>query len=131
MHSKSQKNGEGSLPVTLGLAQSEQFPPEQKQIENKNLKRITKITYPALALLALPCFALSPTAAGKPPPPAPAPNPNFVYKDGSGKKQSVEVVDKYCPKEIVDPFAKVDSRIDPKLRRAATIAEERAHAHSL
>ena len=94
------------------------------------MKRITKITYPAFALLALACFVLSATAEGKPPPP-PAPNSKFVYKDGSGKKQTVEVVDKYYPKEIVEPFAKVDSRIDPKLRRAATIAEERAHAHSL
>ena len=93
------------------------------------MKRITKITYPAFALLALACFALSPTAEGKPPPLAP--NPKFVYKDSSGKKQSVEVVDKFYPKEIAEPFAKVDSGIDPKLRRAATIAEERAHAHSL
>src|ERR1700746_3115599 len=60
-----------------------------------------------------------------------APTPKFNYTDTSGKKQSVEVVDKYYPKKIVKPFAKVDSKIDPKLRRAATIAEERAHAHSL
>ncbi|HEU0209361.1 MAG TPA: hypothetical protein VFQ78_10330 [Candidatus Udaeobacter sp.] len=60
-----------------------------------------------------------------------APKPTFNYTDASGKKQSVEVVDKYYPKKIVKPFAKVDSKIDPKLRRAATIAEERAHAHSL
>ena len=60
-----------------------------------------------------------------------APNPKFAYTDASGKKQSVEVVDKYYPKKIVEPFAKTDSQIDPKLRRAATIAEERAHAHSL
>jgi hypothetical protein len=60
-----------------------------------------------------------------------APNPKFVYTDASGKKQSAEVVDKYYPKRIVEPFAKADSNIDPKLRRAATIAEERAHAHSL
>src|SRR5215831_12163450 len=60
-----------------------------------------------------------------------APNPKFTYTDTSGKKQSVEVVDKYYPKKIVKPFAKVDSQIDPKLRRAATIAEERARAHSL
>jgi len=33
-------------------------------------------------------------------------------------------------KKIVHPFAG-DSKIDPKLRRAATIAEERARAHSL
>ena len=60
-----------------------------------------------------------------------APSPKFAYTDNSGKKQSVEVVDKYYPKKIVEPFAKVDTKIDPKLRRAATIADERAHAHSL
>src|SRR5215813_773369 len=60
-----------------------------------------------------------------------APNPKFSYTDPSGKKQSVEVVDKYYPKKIVQPFAKMDAKIDPKMRRAATIAEERAHAHSL
>jgi hypothetical protein len=59
-----------------------------------------------------------------------APKPKFGYTDASGKKQSVEVVDKYYPKKIVQPFAG-DSKIDPKLRRAATIAQERAHAHSL
>ena len=60
-----------------------------------------------------------------------APNPKFSYTDASGKKQSVEVVDKYYPKKIVQPFAKLDPKIDPKMRRAATIAEERARAHSL
>jgi hypothetical protein len=59
-----------------------------------------------------------------------APKPKFGYTDASGKKQSIEVVDKYYPKKIVQPFAG-DSKIDPKLRRAATIAEERARAHSL
>src|SRR5262245_48655700 len=60
-----------------------------------------------------------------------APNPKFNYTDPSGKKQSVEVVDKEYPKKIGQPFAKSDAQIDPKLRRAATIAEERARAHSL
>jgi hypothetical protein len=59
-----------------------------------------------------------------------APKPKFGYTDASGKKQSVEIVDKYYPKKIVKPFGN-DSKIDPKLRRAATIAEERARAHSL
>lgn len=59
-----------------------------------------------------------------------APKPKFGYTDASGKKQSIEVVDKYYPKKIVQPFHN-DSKIDPKLRRAATIAEERARAHSL
>jgi hypothetical protein len=60
-----------------------------------------------------------------------APKPNFVFTDASGKKQSAAIVDKYYPKKIVEPCAKMDSNIDPKLRRAATIAQERAHAHSL
>src|SRR5215831_19988640 len=60
-----------------------------------------------------------------------APTPKFNYTDASGKKQSVDVVDKYYPKKIVQPIGKVDAQIDPKLRRAATIAEERARAHSL
>jgi hypothetical protein len=59
-----------------------------------------------------------------------APKPKFGFTDASGKKQSVEVVEKYYPKKIVQPFSN-DSKIDPKLRRAATIAEERARAHSL
>jgi hypothetical protein len=59
-----------------------------------------------------------------------AQKPKFVYKDASGKKQSVEIVDKYQSKKIVHPLAKVDSQIDPKLCRAATIAQERARAHS-
>jgi len=59
-----------------------------------------------------------------------APKPKFGYTDASGKKRSIEVVDKYYPKKIVQPFGN-DAKIDPKLRRAATIAEERARAHSL
>ena len=56
--------------------------------------------------------------------------PRFVFKDAQGKTQSAEIVTQYQPKKIVYPLAKVDPKIDPKLRRAATIAEERAHAHS-
>jgi hypothetical protein len=52
----------------------------------------------------------------------------FGYTDASGKKRSIEVVDKYYRK-IVQPFRN-DSKIDQKLRRAATIAEERARAFS-
>lgn len=54
----------------------------------------------------------------------------FTFKDSDGKTQSAEVVTKYQPKKIVHPIAKVDSSIDPKLRRAATIAQERARTHS-
>src|SRR6184192_1669433 len=59
-----------------------------------------------------------------------APKPKFGYKDVSGKRHSVEIIDKYQPKKIVHPFAKLDPKLDPKLCRAATIAQERANAHS-
>ena len=54
----------------------------------------------------------------------------FIFKDADGKTDSAEVVAKYVSKKIVHPFAKTGSSVDPKLTRAATIAEERAHAHS-
>src|SRR5437899_4524954 len=54
----------------------------------------------------------------------------FVFKDADGKTDSVEVLTKYAPKKIVHPVAKADPSISSKLMRAATIAEERAHAHS-
>jgi hypothetical protein len=54
----------------------------------------------------------------------------FAFKDASGKATSVDVIETYQPKKIVRPFAKIDRQVDPKLMRAATIAEERAHAHS-
>jgi len=38
-------------------------------MENKNLKRIAKITYPGFSLLALACFTLSPTLRAVSPPP--------------------------------------------------------------
>lgn len=54
----------------------------------------------------------------------------FAFKDASGKTQSVPVVSDYYPKKIEHPLAKMDSSLNPKLMRAATIAQERAHAHS-
>ncbi len=40
------------------------------------------------------------------------------------------IVDRYQKKRIVYPMAKVDPRINPKLTRAASIAQDRAHARS-
>lgn len=55
----------------------------------------------------------------------------FSFKDAQGKTHSARVISKYYPKQIVHPFAKIDPSIDPKLMRAATLADERAHAHSM
>ncbi len=54
----------------------------------------------------------------------------FSFKTASGKRESVPVVSEYYPKRIVYPYAKVDRRIDNRLVQAATLAQERAHAHS-
>lgn len=54
----------------------------------------------------------------------------FVYKDSSGRVTSVRIIRHYWTKPIVHPFAKIDPRLDPKLARAATLAEERSSAQS-
>jgi len=54
----------------------------------------------------------------------------FSFKTTDGKRESVPVISQYYPKQIVYPYAKVDRRIDNRLVQAATLAQERAHAHS-
>jgi hypothetical protein len=54
----------------------------------------------------------------------------FIFRSADGKTDSAEIITKYQPKKIVRPFAKLDHSVDPRLTRAASIAEERAHAHS-
>jgi hypothetical protein len=54
----------------------------------------------------------------------------FSFTDASGKKESASVISKYYPKKIQGPLGKIDRRVNPNLLRAATIAQERAHAHS-
>jgi hypothetical protein len=56
--------------------------------------------------------------------------PQFVFTDRNGKTVSAPIVEEYQKNRIVHPIAKIDPRLDPKLTRAATIADERAHAHS-
>ena len=55
---------------------------------------------------------------------------HFSFKNSEGKKESAPVITQYYPQRIVYPFAKVDRHIDGRLMQAATIAQERAHAHS-
>lgn len=54
----------------------------------------------------------------------------FVYRNSTGQVTSVKIIHHYWTKPIVHPFAKIDPRIDPKLTRAATLAQERANAQS-
>ncbi|MDP9098972.1 MAG: hypothetical protein M3N48_08255 [Verrucomicrobiota bacterium] len=56
--------------------------------------------------------------------------PQFVFKDRNGKTVSAPIVDEYQKKKLVYPAARIDPRVNPKLMQAATIAQERSHAHS-
>ena len=58
------------------------------------------------------------------------PASRFSFRSADGKKESAPVITQYYPKQIVYPFGKVDRHIDGRLMQAASIAEERAHAHS-
>ena len=55
---------------------------------------------------------------------------HYTFKTPEGQRESVPVITHYYPNQIVRPLATADKHIDPKLMRAASIAEERAHAHS-
>jgi len=54
----------------------------------------------------------------------------FTYRDSSGQVNSAGVIPGYQPNKIVYPLAKIDPRLSPTMTRAATIAQERAYAHS-
>jgi hypothetical protein len=55
---------------------------------------------------------------------------HFSFKTPDGKKESIPVISQYYPKQIIYPYGKIDRHIDSRLMQAATIAQERAHAHS-
>jgi hypothetical protein len=58
------------------------------------------------------------------------PASRFSFRTPQGKQESVPVLSQYYPKQIVYPFGKVDKHIDTRLVQAASLAQERAHAHS-
>ena len=83
-------------------------------------------------------FSLSNTAvvnrpanhAAEQPRPAHAPLPQFTFTDANGQQSSVPFVEESEKRQLAAPFKKFDDRLDPALTRAATIAQERAHARS-
>jgi hypothetical protein len=54
----------------------------------------------------------------------------FYYQTPYGTTGSARIIRRYWRVPVVHPDARVDSRLDPRLRRAATIAQERANARS-
>jgi hypothetical protein len=133
---------QGLAPTTLNLVSAEQetkkdtAPPITKQpapaIKKKSVGAIKK--KPALATASASARVL----VSEPVRPIEKPFRSettqsvarYTYKTPQGKKESIPVITQYYPKQIVYPLAKIDRHIDSKLMQAATIAEERAHAHS-
>ncbi|MDQ6810102.1 MAG: hypothetical protein M3Z64_11875 [Verrucomicrobiota bacterium] len=76
------------------------------------------------------CFVAVTAAHALPAPKHILPTPKFTLKDPAGGLETVEVVQSYQPDKIVHPVAKQERGMNPRLLRAATIAQERAHAHS-
>jgi hypothetical protein len=58
------------------------------------------------------------------------PYSRFSFKSPEGKRESVPIISQYYPRQIVYPYGKIDRHIDTRLMQAASIAQERAHAHS-
>jgi hypothetical protein len=54
----------------------------------------------------------------------------FYYRTPAGSTGSARIIRHYWNMPVYHPDAQVDSRLDPRLRRAATIAQERANARS-
>jgi hypothetical protein len=76
-------------------------------------------------ILIISCCSLTAVDAAK------ASGSLFKFKDANGKTESVSVISEYYPKKLQQyPAAKVDRKMNPNLMKAATIAQERARAHS-
>jgi hypothetical protein len=56
--------------------------------------------------------------------------PQFTFTDAAGQMNSVPLVQESEKRQLSAPFKKFDERLDPSLSKAATIAQERAHANS-
>jgi hypothetical protein len=54
----------------------------------------------------------------------------FYYSNFDGSIGSARIMRRSWRMPVVHPDATIDSRLDPRLRKAATIAQERAHARS-
>lgn len=62
---------------------------------------------------------------------APAGKQPFVFKDSTGTSVSAPLVDDSAKRKVSrEKLAKIDPRVNSSLIRAATIAQERAHARS-
>jgi hypothetical protein len=103
-----------------------------KQVKEDTAEGIVKEPTRAMVKDSPRTFALEPVRPMNQPTVSTTAKPasRFSFKSAEGKKESVPVISQYYPKQIVYPFGTVDRHIDGRLMQAASIAEERAHAHS-
>ncbi len=103
-----------------------------KQVKEETAQGIVKEPTRAIVKDSPRTFALEPVRPMNQPTVSTTAKPvsRFSFKSAEGKKESVPVISQYYPKQIVYPFGRVDRHIDGRLMQAASIAEERAHAHS-
>jgi len=101
-------------------------------ITKKSMKAITPKPVQTIAKESVRAFAMEPVRPIEKQSSSETAQPlaHYSYKTPDGKKESAPVITQYYPKQIVYPFAKIDRHLDRKLTYAATIAQERAHAHS-
>lgn len=99
------------------------------------MRKVTSLTIVCGCLMAVRVYAAPPLSfepvRNRPiaPESAAAAKP-FIFKDASGKTVFVPLADDSTKRKLVGPIAKIDPKLNPTLARAATIAQERAHAHS-
>src|SRR6266576_3598912 len=103
-----------------------------KQVKEDTAQGIVKEPARAVVKDSPRTFALEPVRPMNQPTVSTTAKPvsRFSFKSAEGKKESVPVISQYYPKQMVYPFGRVDRHIDSRLMQAASIAQERAHAHS-
>jgi hypothetical protein len=121
-------------PSELHLASGDLQPRKEtaQVITKKPAQPIVKEPAPAITKDSARTFAMEPVRPMNQPTVNKREQPasRFTFKMPGGKKESAPVISQYYPKQIVYPFGRVDRQIDSRLMQAASIAEERAHAHS-
>lgn len=87
------------------------------------MRKLTTLTFTCGLILAASVQASNPTFA-------PVTNKPFSYTDKGGKSVSVPLVEDSAKRKLTAPVAKIDPQLNITLVRAASIAQERAYAHS-
>jgi hypothetical protein len=132
--SSSAAHAQALAPSELYLASGDLQPRKEtaQVITKKTAEAIVKKRARAITTEPVRAFAIEPVRPIAKPNRSETTQPiaHYSYKTAAGKKESIPVITQYYPKQIVYPFGKVDRQIDRKLMQAATIAQERAHAHS-